>query len=129
MQISLGAYLIFRGYKLCLYSYTNFSKQTCQSYIQFQWRIQGTPPPPLLLDQNEARRAKIYLLGDRAPPFSKGLDERRPTPAPLSQGLDPALDFCILSLQALFNSWHSTDQTLYICGSFLLDPMRFTTNV
>ena len=42
-----------------------------------------------------ARRAKINLLGDRAPPFSKGLDERRPTPAPLSQGLDPALDFWI----------------------------------
>ena len=77
-----------------------------------------------------ARRAKINLLGDRAPPFSKGLDERRPTPAALSQGLDPALDFCILSLQTLFNSWHSTDQTLYICSSFLLDLiMRFTTNI
>lgn len=38
-----------------------------------------------------ARRAKINLLGYRAPPFSKGLDERRPTPAALSQGLDSAL--------------------------------------
>ena len=44
MQLSLGAYLIFRGYKLCLYSYTYFSKQTCQSYIQFQWRVQGRTP-------------------------------------------------------------------------------------
>ena len=90
----------------------------------------GETPRSLLLDQNEARRPKINLLGDQASPFSKGVDERRPTPAPLSQGLDPALDFCILSLQTLFNSWHSTDQTLYIGSSFLLDLiMRFTTNI
>ena len=69
-------------------------------------------------------------FGRPGSPLSKGLVERRPTPVPLSQGLDPALDFCILSLQTLFNSWHSTDQKLYICSSFLLDLiMRFTTNI
>ena len=44
--------------------------------------------PPLFLDQNEARRAKKCLGGDR-PPLFKGLDA--PPPPPLSQGLDPAL--------------------------------------
>ena len=46
----------------------------------------GGLAPPLFLDQNEARRAKKVLGGDR-PPLSKGLDD----PPPLSQGLDPAL--------------------------------------
>ena len=81
MQISLGAYRILRGYKLYLYSYKYFYKQTSQSYIRFQRRIQGRdrpPPPLLLLDQNEAQRAKHKLLGDRALPFFKGLDERPP---------------------------------------------------
>ena len=36
------------------------------------------PPPPLFLDQTEARRAEKIFFGDRASPH-------------LSQGLDPAL--------------------------------------
>ena len=46
-------------------------------------------PPPLVLDQNEARRAekKFFKAG---PPFplSQGLDDRAPR---LSEGLDPPL--------------------------------------
>ena len=50
----------------------------------------GAPPPPLFLDQTEARSAEKIFWGDRAPlPLSKGLD--RPPPPPVSQGLDPAL--------------------------------------
>ena len=45
------------------------------------WRIQGgargAAPPPLFLDQNEARRAeKIFL---EAAPLSQGLDDRDPS--------------------------------------------------
>ena len=32
------------------------------------------PPPPLFLDQTEARRAKNIFGGDRAPPLSQCLD-------------------------------------------------------
>ena len=47
------------------------------------------PPPPLFIDQTEARGAEIKFFGrPPLPPFSKGLDDR----PPLSQGgLDPAV--------------------------------------
>ena len=50
----------------------------------------GDPsPPPLFIDQTEARGAEIKFFGrPPLPPFSKGLDDR----PPLSQGgLDPAV--------------------------------------
>ena len=58
-----------------------------------QWRIQvryrGARPPPLFLDQTEARRAEKDFFLDRPPPLlSQGLDDH---PAPLSEGLDPPL--------------------------------------
>ena len=34
----------------------------------------GAPPPPLFLDQTEARRAENIFGGDRAPPLSQCLD-------------------------------------------------------
>ena len=74
-----------------------------------QWQIQGwggaggPAPPPLLLDQTEARRAEKIFFGDRHPsspppplpfPFSLGLDDRAP---PLSEGLDSPLQMVPLS--------------------------------
>ena len=51
--------------------------QTCNVWRKLntnQWRIQrngpGAPPPPLFLDQTEARRAKNTSFGDRRPTFS-----------------------------------------------------------
>ena len=35
---------------------------------ELQWRIQGTPPPTLFLDQTEARRVEKRFFGDRSPP-------------------------------------------------------------
>ena len=42
----------------------------------------GGPGAPLFLNQTEARRAQKNFLGDRLPPppFSKGLDDRAPSP-------------------------------------------------
>ena len=57
--------------------------------METQWRIQGRGPggpPPLFLDQTEARRAENCFWRP-PPPLSKGLDDRTPT---LSQGLDLA---------------------------------------
>ena len=34
----------------------------------------GEPPPPLFLDQTEARRVEKYFFGDQAPLSSQGLD-------------------------------------------------------
>ena len=48
------------------------------------------PPPPLFLDQTEARRAEKNFL-ETPHPLSKGLDDQAPPP-PLSQGLHPALE-------------------------------------
>ena len=42
-----------------------------------QWRIQA---PPWFFDQKEARRAKKFFFGDRAPPLSQGPDDRVPPP-------------------------------------------------
>ena len=42
----------------------------------------GARPPPLFLDQTEARRAEKILFGDR------GQDLEDHPPAPLSEGLD-----------------------------------------
>ena len=49
----------------------------------------GGAPPPLVLDQIEAR-----LFFETAPPLSKGLDDAPPPspPPPLSEGLDPSLN-------------------------------------
>ena len=41
----------------------------------------GGPPPPLLLDQTEARGAgKIFFETGAPPPFSQGVDDRPPPP-------------------------------------------------
>ena len=60
--------------------------------VYVKWRIQGRgpgghapPPPPLFLDQTEARRAEKIFLGGTGPPLSQGLDDR---PRLLSEGLD-----------------------------------------
>ena len=48
--------------------------------METQWRIQGKDPggpPPLFLDQTEARRAE-NCLGRPDAPLSKGLDDRPP---------------------------------------------------
>ena len=37
-------------------------------------------PPSIFLDQPEPRRAEKRFLGDRLPPFSKGLDDLPPPP-------------------------------------------------
>ena len=63
--------------------------------ITGQWRVQGrglggpAPPPPLFLDQTEARRAPKNSFGDRAPLFS-GSDDCL-SPRPLSEGLNQPL--------------------------------------
>ena len=46
----------------------------------------GQGPPPLCLDQTDARRAEKNFFGDLSPPppLSQGLDDR----PPLSEGLD-----------------------------------------
>ena len=49
-----------------------------------------SPPPPLFLDQNEARVQEKKILRERAFPLSQGLDDR-PPPLPLSKGMDPLL--------------------------------------
>ena len=46
---------------------------------------EGPAPPPLFLDQTEARRAEKIFLGGTGPPLSQGLDDR---PRLLSEGLD-----------------------------------------
>ena len=52
----------------------------CTPHWRIQGRGQGGPgPPPLFLDQTEARRAEKNFLGDC------------PHPPPPFQGLDPAL--------------------------------------
>ena len=48
----------------------------------------GLAPLPLLLDQNEARRAEKILFWDRAPLLSQGQDDSSPS---LSESLDPPL--------------------------------------
>ena len=48
-------------------------------------------PPPLLLDQTEARRAEINFFGDQAPPYLRvWMTAPLPPPPPpnLSEGLD-----------------------------------------
>ena len=53
---------------------------------------QPLPPPPLLLDQTEARRAEINFFGDQAPPYLR-VWMTAPLPPPnLSEGLDLPLN-------------------------------------
>ena len=53
------------------------------SHSHLQWRIQARGPggagPPLFLNQTKARRAQKMFL-ETAPPFSKGMDARAPSP-------------------------------------------------
>ena len=42
----------------------------------------GPAPPPLFLDQAEARRAKKIFLETTPPRLSRGLDDRPPPPHP-----------------------------------------------
>ena len=46
-----------------------------QYYTVADPREGPAPPPPLFLDQTEARRAEIFFL-ETAPSLSKGLDDR-----------------------------------------------------
>ena len=46
---------------------------------------EARPPPPLFLDQTEARRAKKTCFGDHPPPY---LSKSWMTASPLSQDLD-----------------------------------------
>ena len=62
----------------------------CQARC-LHWRIQGRGPgvlAPLLLDQNEARRAEKHVFLRPTLPLSQGLDD---PPHLLSEGLDPPL--------------------------------------
>ena len=48
-----------------------------------------SPPPPLLLDQTEARRAEINFFGDQAPPYLRvWMTAPFPRPPNLSEGLN-----------------------------------------
>ena len=65
----------------------------------------GAHPPPLILDQTEARRAEKDFF-ETAPPFSKGLGA---TPLlSLSQGLDAALYYSSSTFcNEMINSLHA----------------------
>ena len=52
---------------------------------------EARPPPPLFLDETEARRVE-----NRSSPLSQGLDDPLPPP-PLTQGLNPALVWVVLT--------------------------------
>ena len=54
------------------------------------------PLPPLFLDETEARRVEKNFFGDRSFPLSQGLDDPLPPP-PLTQGLNPALVWVVLT--------------------------------
>ena len=43
----------------------------------------GPSPPPLVLDQTEARRAQKNFLEAALPTLSQGLDDRPPPPLPI----------------------------------------------
>ena len=58
---------------------------------------EGTAPPPLFLDQTEARRAEKYIFLQTGPPaFYKSLDDAPPPPPP---HLKVWSRQCILSLK------------------------------
>ena len=62
-----------------------------------QWRIQGRGPPPLFLDQTEARRAETIFLSAHPPPPPPYLRVWMTGVPPLSQGLDPALKCIVIN--------------------------------
>ena len=67
-----------------------------------QWRIQGrgqgdVPPPPLFLDQTEARGAEKNFFGDPPPPYLRVWM----TPPPFSEGLDPPLKYNEIRIEIL----------------------------
>ena len=66
----------------------------------------GAHPPPLILDQTEARRAEKDFFETAPPPFSKGLGA---TPLlSLSQGLDAALYYSSSTFcNEMINSLHA----------------------
>ena len=71
---------------ISLKALTQTLQTTTMNFEKWKWRIQGRGPgegsrggvlgtqplphpPPLLLDQTEARRAEINFFGDQAPPY------------------------------------------------------------
>ena len=60
-------------------------------------------PPPLFLDQTEARRAEKIWGGDRAPPYLR-VWMTAPPPLPSSEGLDPPLMYVAETIGSLSNS-------------------------
>ena len=66
-----------------------------------QWRIQGRGqgdvPPPLFLDQTEARGAEKNFFGDPPPPYLRVWM----TPPPFSEGLDPPLKYNEIRIEIL----------------------------
>ena len=90
----------------------------------WQWRIQekGPAPSPLILDQNEARRAEKNFLGDRPPPtylkiwvtVSQPLSPPLPFPPPPPPHLKVWIRNCLVllyskdtSIQTTENCWHN----------------------
>ena len=65
------------------------------------------PPPPLVLDQTEARGTEKISLGDRLPlaPLSKGLDEPPIPPPPPLISRSGSGSSCGLIKDGLFTNW------------------------
>ena len=65
-------------------SSSSFCKKTCTSVPD----PGEAPPPPLFLDQNEARRAEKIFVWDCRPHLSQGLDDDRACPLIWRSGSD-----------------------------------------
>ena len=71
----------------------------------------GPAPPPLFLDQAEARRAKKNFLETTPPPrLSRDLDDRPPPSPPLSEGVDPPLSYVVIYPKSFLTKGHNTEQ-------------------